>query len=176
METSRKDGILILRTKVPYQMAVSGSISDVSEIICKEITYPVEGIAFDIEQIFYNAMINVAGKSKDFKSEGGKSNDDTGYDIKECPTDEEIEDNANQLEVLFKMNSAGKMSELVNLFEGIINAGLVMAEGMIPMSAKLPPWTTISRQDKSKIIFKYISFFVKPLVALNEALPTKQEK
>lgn len=174
MQTSRKEGLLVLNTKTPYKMAKSGTLSDATEIICKEITYSTEGIAFDIEQMFYNAMIDIAGKSKNFTSGGTAQENDSGYDTKEKPTDDEIDENAKQIEVLFKMNSAGKMSELMTMFEGLVNAGLILAEGGTLMTSKLPPWTSINRQDKAAIMFKYISFFVKPLSALSEISQTQK--
>ena len=139
-------------------MDINGQKAEQNEIICKELGYDSECIAFDIEQLFTSAMIDIANKTKDLNRNTSTQADFevSDYETNDSPTEKEVADNANSLAIMFKMNSAAKMSELVKLFNGLVNAGLIQAFGNVPMSEQII-WPTIDRVDKLNIIFSYIS-------------------
>ena len=167
MITSRKQGILALTTKSPYKIASGGMMKESNEIICKDITYQTEGVAYDIEQLFSIAMLDVANKNKGNESASNSAPDTKieDYQSNDCPSDLDIAEQAQTLEMFFKMNSVKKVSELVELFSGLVEAGLIMAEGMTPMHKNII-WSTISRDDRTDIMFKYLSFFINPFARL----------
>ena len=168
MITSRKDGILVLHTAKKYKMAGQGIITEQNEVVCKEITYPVEAIAFDIDQLFCNAMMAMASKTRPTAGDNVPEPVKDGYEDKDNPTESEIAEKAEELSLMFKMNDSSKMSELVGLFTGLVKAGFIEAFGAVKMTDKVI-WPDIDRNDKLKIIFSYISFFIKPLASLEKS-------
>ena len=165
MITSRKQGILVLNTSVPYKIAKNGIIDEVSEVICHEFTYNVENVASDIEQMFFRAIMslskNISDEAKNKHSEKDEEKDTLDFFNNDCPDEEKIAENAKGLEVIVKMSDVN-ISDITKQFEKFVNAGLICAEGDIKMSVQ-NIWNTISRKDRLDIMFKYIAFFVKPL-------------
>jgi len=177
MITSRKQGILVLKTIKPYKMAKGGNYSDATEIICREYNSETDGIAFDIEQMFRIAMTDIQSRRKnkepttsDFDDELSKIN---SYEENDNPTLEEVEENASSLEIMFSMNKEIKVSELLALWLDLLDAGLIRIEGDLPMTHVT--WNTIDPTDKLRIMYGYISFFVKPVYRLEKSYLAKEK-
>lgn len=176
MVTSRKEGMLVVLTAKPYKMAKSGVLSNANEVIMKEITYEAEGIAYDIQQLFANAMMDIALKSKNLNANAPKVPEaKDSFDDEESPSAAQVREKAEELKVMYQMNSASDLSKLVKVFTGFVNAGLIFAEGMIPMTEKAI-WPTIDRNDRLDLIFSYIAFFVQPLASLSSQQQTAPGK
>lgn len=163
MRTSRKDGVLVLKTEKPYTMAVNGSFEQRNTIICKDISNQAESAAFDLEQYFDAAIFEMAEKNTGRKT-SKKQNDDDFFDI-DCPSDQEIAERAAGLEMIIRSNRSVLLSKLLETFNEIIQAGLVCIDGGDPITA--PVWSTVHRDDKLKIVFWYATFFVNPLQRLS---------
>jgi beta-mannanase len=169
MNTSRINGTLVLHTDKPYKMAKSGINSDATEIICKEITYAVENVANDMEQMVLSAVTDWAIKNRSINgtsdssgaNEQMKANED--FNSNESPTEAQVNEQAKSLETTFKMQTGVKITELSIAFEQFINNHLILAEGGVEMSSKHPIWISIDRKDKLKIMFSYLCFFIQPL-------------
>lgn len=183
MKTSRVMGTLLFHTIKPFQIAKGGSFVDQNEIILKEINYETESVAYDIEQLFDTALMNTGRNRKiketdivndsEYKREAEEAK---AYYAKEEPTEEEIIKNARQLQGIFKMQSDAKMSELKDLFLGIVDGGLILINdgtNIISMTQK-SIWPTINKDDRLDIIFAYISFFVQPLKNLEKLVPSAE--
>lgn len=168
MKTSRKDGILILKTNKPYKIAVDGNLVDRNTIICREITGNTEGAAFDLEQMFDAAMFDIAAKnSQKEKSQKEKQEEEKkqkAFFDNDRPSNDEIEDQALGLEMIIRMNKVIKISTLTEIFNEFIVGNLISAEGNVSMT--IPIWETIHRDDKLRILFWYTAFFVNPLLRL----------
>jgi hypothetical protein len=70
------------------------------------------------------------------------------------------------LENMFSINKAVMTSELMDVWEGVIDAGLICIEGDQKMIKSI--WETLDRDDQRRIMFAYISFFVKPVYRLEK--------
>jgi len=168
MTTSRNDGILVINTIKPYEMAIEGGIeNDKHEIICREPTSKMENIVFEIEDMFISAAMDMAerstGASKATKAQLKKDEkDEKDFYESDCPSEEQMKTQEMNHELLIRM--AGKTSELMDKFSQLIAAGLVNAQGDLPMTA--PRWESVSREDKKRIMFRYCAFFVRPLATL----------
>jgi len=168
MNTSRKAGLLVLNTKYPYKMAKSGQLQDSNIVICKELTYNYESIAFDIEQLFMNAILDMKHQVKEEQVKNVSENEieiNNYFEI-DNPDDDAITENAKSLEMLIKMSSI-PISKIIKLFDKLVDAGFIQSEGGFMMST-INMWQSIERNDRKDIMFKYISFFVKPLAGLSD--------
>lgn len=169
MKTSRIEGILVFDTTKPYNMAIDGNLEDRNQIICHDVNSKCENAAFDIEQLLTVGLMEMsASKTAEKMSEKGgtaeKELETEDFFKKECPTDKEIDEIAMLLKTAFSMSKEIKMSEIIEAFNAFRKAGVICAAGDIKMTDII--WNTVSRQDKLKIIFRYCSFFVNPLEAL----------
>lgn len=173
MQTSRKQGVFILHTNVPYKMAKGGGYENATEVICWEFTSDTDWIAFDLEQMFRIAMMDVQQRRKPTKIEQLPGKEEkyeselTQYDDAESPTEAEVDEQANILNLQFTMNATVKISELVEVWSNVIEGGLIELEGGGQKMIKTV-WDTIHRDDKLRIVFGYISFFVKPFSKLEK--------
>lgn len=165
MKTSRRDGILTFNTNKPYKMAIKGNLEDRSEIICHDVTSACEGAAFDIEQMLLAALYSVQEKQQNKAVENTESidNQDNFYND-DSPSEQEINDQANMLEMMFKMNTEVKTSELMDAFKPFFKAGVICCAGDQRMHDVV--WKTVNRNDKLKIVFRYCAFFANPLESL----------
>jgi len=184
MNTSRFEGRLVLHTNKPYKIArqssEGGSNSDATEIICKEITFAVENAANDLEQMFKSAVTNwgLSHPSIDNKAQPDTSGEDaknSAYEANDSPSEKEVENQAAGLENMFMLNTDFMISDLSKKFNEFVNAGLVMAENETKISTTHPIWISIDIKDKRRILFSYLSFFVKPLSSLINLSQTKLE-
>ena len=173
MMTSRKDGILVLHTAKKYKMACQGVMTEQNEIVCKEITYPVESIAFDMDQLFCRAIMSMRSAASETHNAEPETVVDE-YETKDSPTESEVSEHTKDLELMFKMNTGADMSTMVTLFTKLVNAGMVVAFGDTKMTDK-SIWPDIAPNDKLKIMFAYISFFIKPLANLVASSTQKPE-
>lgn len=166
MKTSRQEGILIIQTKKPYKIAISGQQDDRTEIICKEVNSKCEGAAMDLEQLLTTALGSVENKgSKATKKQMEKDEKkDKDFFGSECPSDADIEEQANNLHLAVKMQRVVKISELMEVFGDFLATGRVCAVGDQKMTQVI--WDTVSAQDKIRILFWYAAFFVNPLESL----------
>ncbi len=180
MKTSRIEGLLVINCKKPYQIAKNGINQDATEIICKEINFATEGIADDLEQMFFSAM---ADSQKRNPNSGTSTDEDVDKQIKENqdfvnndnPIESEIDNKAMILEYIFKINQAYKFTDIEALFGKLVNAGLIMAENETKLTTTHPIWMKISREDKRRIMFSYISFFANPLSIPENAIMIARE-
>lgn len=185
MNSSRKEGILVIQTKKPYKMA-KGSLgyADATEIICHEFTSKVNRLAFDLEQMFRIAMDDTRMRRAQNKKAETEAVDNADLDAElakmrafeenESPTESDIEDNAIILENMFSINKAVMTSELMDVWEGVIDAGLICIEGDQKMPKTI--WESIDRDDQRRIMFGYISFFVKPVYRLERLFVEREKK
>jgi hypothetical protein len=177
-KTSRKDGILVLKTDKPYKMAINGKLEQRNIILCFDINNQAESAAFDLEQYFDVAIFDMAEKQIN-KSTPARDDDKKEDDFfkKDSPSNKEIEEKALGIEMLLRSNKAILISKILETFNEIIQAGLIKADGGITMTS--PIWQTIHRDDKLKIVFWYAAFFVNPLQrlsAINASLGIKSEQ
>lgn len=179
MRTSRLEGMLILETKKPYKIATDGNLTEQTQIVCKDIDSVSEAIAFDIEQMYMVALMDIQNqraKNSDQKQiESNEKNESENKDFyeNECPSSQDVEKYGSQLMMLFKMNSAIAYSKLLGLFNELLSSGRICAIGGAPMTQ--PIWASVDRKDKERIVFAYISFFVNPLLSL-ENLSSETDK
>ena len=168
MKTSRNEGILVINTVQPYEMAVEGGIEkDKHEVICREPLSKHESIIFDMEDMFIEAAMAMSerrtGPSKATKAQLKKDEkEDKDFYSADCPTEEQLKAQEMNHELMIRM--AGKTSELMGLFRTLIRDGLVHSYGDKEMYD--PIWESISREDKKRIMFRYCAFFVRPLATL----------
>lgn len=168
MKNSRNEGILVLNTKRPYKMAnPEGELEERTEIICRDVNSKVENSAFDLEQKLMSAMSNLPERAtgsvnkKQIKIDQQKEND---FFSSDSPTEKQVEEQAQALEMAVKFNTVVKISEIIDIFIDFINAGCVQTAGQHKMTK--PIWESLSRHDKSRIVFMYCAFFVNPLEQL----------
>ena len=158
MKNSRKDGMLLVDCKKAYKIAVNGEFVDGYRIVCKDINYQAENIAFDLEQMMLAALVNI--KTGNTTNQQADDSNDDFYD-NEAPSMADVEKAASGLEIIVKMSTGIELSKLVEKFVELIHCGLIFCENNIKMT--IPIWQTVNRNDKLKIVFSYISFFVNPL-------------
>ena len=163
MKTSRKDGVLVLKTAKPYRMAINGNIEQRNTIIAYDINNQAESAAFDLEQYFDAAIFDMADMKSGSSQSTKEENDD--FFEKDCPTDKEIDKKAAALEIIIRTNKSVLLSKILETFNEIILAGLIKVDGGINMTPTI--WSSIHRDDKIKIIFWYAAFFVNPLQRLS---------
>ncbi len=173
MITSRMEGILSLHCLVPYKMAKGGGYEQATEVILKEFTHETDHIAFDLEQLF-RISLNEANKSnkREKEPEAPEGFEDIkarmdAYENDDSPSEDEINFQATILEVNITKTKAVMVSELEDIWDGIFDAGLVELEGGGQKMIK-SIWKSIDRNDRKRIMFGYISFFVKPLYSLEK--------
>lgn len=164
---SRKDGVLVFKTNTPYKIAVNGQEQERSILICKDVTYQAERYAYDLEQYFTVAILDIQERTKkDNQLPDDKLKKETeDFYTKENPTNEEIEQQAMGLETIIRMNKAIKISDIVSTFEGIVDCGLIQSDTGTIFNIYL--WRNINRIDKLRIVMSYCAFFVNPLQRLS---------
>lgn len=164
MVTSRKDGILVMELDNGYNIAINGTIEKRKGIICKEFGSSCELVAFDMEHLLNQAMFSMADGLKNHGSKVQSVQEKDDFYDTDCPKDSEIKERSTALEMMIRANTKVKMSQIVELFKEFVNAGLIICDCQIPMTSII--WDSIKMNDKLKIIFGYISFFVNPLQRL----------
>ena len=171
MKTSRKQGILVLKTDKTYDIAISGNIEKRNVIICKDINYENEGIAFDLEQSLMGAFMDASErfqKNRNDKNvlkitdETNKKNDE--FLNKESPSEKEVDEQWMSLLMPILMSKSVKLKEVMSIFEQLCLSGLITCDANILMTISI--WKTVNRSDKLKIAFSYMAFFVNPLQQL----------
>lgn len=171
MKNDRKDGILLVNTQKTYKVSENGDYVEKTRVICKDIDYKAEWVAADLQQLFFTAMFSFAGNNKD------KTSNESNVDVEDIneynsPTIKQIEDIANGYKMMMMANNVVKISEFMNIFEDIVKAGLIQTDAEKPIG--ISDWEKfIHRDDKMKIAFCYIAFFVNP--SLNAAEKPEKE-
>lgn len=171
MKTSRNQGILVLKTNEPYNIAINGNMEKRNIIICKDINYENETIAYDLEQSLMGAFIDTAERfsKKNNDKDVLKITDETNkknneFLNKESPEEKEIDNQWSSLLMPILMSKNVKLKEIMSTFEQLALSGLIICDANIPMTITI--WKTVSRQDRLKIAFSYMAFFVNPLQQL----------
>lgn len=168
MKTSRLEGVLSMMTKKPYKVGIGGQQEDRNEIILYDVDSKCEGAAADMEQLVMAAVSSIEGKATSSKTQMKKeeAKAQAFYD-NDSPSEAEVEEQAAQLLLVFKMNRNVKLSEVIDIFTHFINAGRVRYAPGDGTNILAPIWETIDRRDKERIIFHYIAFFDNPLELLS---------
>lgn len=166
MKTSRTEGILVFETEKPYKIAINGEQQDRKEIVCHDVNGKCENAALDMEQLITTALQSIPqGKSKATKKQLlADEKKDKEFFGTDSPSEKQINDNAQGLEMMIQMTDAVKMSDLMELFVEFVGAGVVCCAGDLKITK--PIWESIHRNDKKRIMFRYCSFFVNPLEQL----------
>lgn len=165
-KTSRRDGILVLKTNNPYKIAINGSMQEGYEIVCHDINYKTESLAYDLEQALMCALIDAGVKYGNREKSDLSSNDEENkkFFLADCPNDEQMESMCTSLCMPILMSREVKLTEIMSIFDRIALSGLIKCRGDISMTE--PIWQTVHRKDKIKIAFSYMAFFVNPLSSL----------
>lgn len=168
METSRKEGILVFNTKKPYAIAISGQQEERTEIICHDINYRAEKYGFKIENLLYIIMQDLASANDNDQSTTDTESEDKMQKFfdNDSPTEAELDEFAKSIEMFIRMNRSKDITfeDFEKIFKGIRSEGLI--KGADGKAITDPVWQTISRQDRTRIISIYISFFVNPFQLL----------
>ncbi len=166
MKTSRTEGILILATKKPYKVAIEGNLEERFEIICHDVNSKCEAAAADMEQLIIRGLTAIPeGQSKASKKQMMKDEKkDKDFFENDTPSDKEINEQAQNLQMIMQMNGAVNISELMDIFQEILAAGVIEYAGGKKMTQTV--WGSVDRHDKVAVMFKYCSFFVNPLEQL----------
>jgi hypothetical protein len=166
MKNSRKSGIMIVKCKKPYIMSVEGQPVEKHVVQCKDITHEAEFIAFDIEQMLKVALFHIP-RPEETKSTPDlieQENKSEKFYETESPSVADVEEQATTIEMIIGMNDQVMISKVMQTFEGFIKCKLICMDGGDPMPYQI--WNTLHRDDKLKIMFCYIAFFVNPLQKL----------
>lgn len=166
MKNSRTDGILVFDTVVPYKAAINGNLEERTKIICHDVDSKCEGAAFDLEQLISIALTALPEQQKKAPKKQIDSDEKKAEEFykNDSPSDSDVLSQARALRMMVQMNNRVKMTEILEVFNEFIIAGVICWDGDHRMTA--PIWQTISREDKLMIVFRYIAFFVNPLEAL----------
>lgn len=166
-KNSRKDGVLYIECKHPFKIAVDGQEVERQKIIAHDITYNVEDVAFNLEQYLRVALLHMPAIENATENKKIAAADDKKAEQfynNESPSSTEIEEQANLIQMMMEMNKEVLISKMMQEFTQIIYYNLLKVEGNINMT--MPIWTTLHRDDKAKVLFSYIAFFVNPLQKL----------
>lgn len=168
MINSRKDGTLIVKCQKPYHMAVNGQQTEKYIVICKDINIKAEYIAFDLEH-YLRMSLNQIPKRDEIDSANTSEQAEQERKTEEfyknnSPSVQDVEEQATMIEMIVGMSTGVSLSKLVQTFVGLIGCDLILMEGNIPMP--FLTWQQMHRDDKLKIMFCYIAFFVNPLQKL----------
>lgn len=166
MKNSRKDGILILNCHKPYKMAIDGQYVEKYRLLCKEHNSESEYAVMDLGQYLTVALMNMPQNEQiqtDKTTDEQEKKAMKFYD-NECPTMAEVEEQATLIEMMMLTNNQVTVSKLMQCFEGIVRSGLIFMEGNVQMPYQT--WKQIHINDKLKIMYSYIAFFVNPLQRL----------
>lgn len=173
MRNSRKEGLLVVKTDHPFQISKDGEYVNRNMVVCKDITYDVEYVAMDLEQMLTAAIFEVSQNQPQQKVQAqSEDNGNEEFYTKDNPSVAEVEEIANGLSMFLMMSKKTKKSEIIQKFEDLIAAGLITVEKGHSMT--IPIWQRIHRKDKEKIVFCYIAFFVNPLQSV--AMQTQQQE
>ncbi len=165
MRNSRKDGLLVVRTSKPYKIAKDGGYVDRNMVICKDITYKTENIAMDLEQLITSAIFESSNATNQVENydNSDETRNNNFYD-NESPSSREVEEVGNGLKMFMMMSKSIPISKVVDKFEELIKCGLIIADNKVDGQVMtIPIWEKIHRNEKLRIVFCYISFFVNPL-------------
>lgn len=178
MRNSRHDGVLVVKIKNGYKMAIDGHEVTRYRVKCLDIDYESEYTAADLEQYLTISMMSqVTTGAPDTQSIESKEQENKmkKFYESENPSVEEVEEQAKTFEMMVQFNNAIQMSKIMQVFEGLIRLKRICLEDGTPMAYSI--WKDISRSDKNTIIFSYIAFFVNPLQKLSQQYtPTAVEK
>jgi hypothetical protein len=170
MKNSRKDGTLVVKTNKPYIMSENGQGVERNIVICHESNHHTEYIAMDLDQALRASLCNMPARESISMSPADKEKQKEDeekankYYLNECPSVAEVEENSATVEMVLCMNTVIKVSEIAQKFVGLVNSGLIKMENGKSMPYEI--WEKLDLQDKLKIMYCYISFFVNPLQKL----------
>ena len=166
MKTSRLEGILVMETKKPYKMAIDGNMEPRNEIILNDVNEACENAAYDLEQLLMAASVSIPQTNikVDQKRSEAEDKETQNFFSDDCPSEKAINNMALSLESMVSLSTGVKMSEIMEVFNDFVSAGVVKCAG----GAKMEPniWRTVDRKDKKRIVFRYASFFANPLESL----------
>jgi hypothetical protein len=175
LSNSRKSGVLVFKTNTPYKIPVNGEQQERNVLICHDIVYQVEGVAFDLEQYFNAAMFDVYDrKTKEADLNAKDDGKQSDFFAKESPSSEEIEEQAMSLEMIIRMNKSIKLSNIMETFEKIVEAGLIESDTGLRLN--IYNYRDINRIDKLRLVLSYCAFFVNPLQRLSAMGSTMEKK
>lgn len=171
MKTSRKDGILVFKTKKPYKIANEGKQVERNIIICRDINSKIEKYAYDLQQLFMNSFLEMREKSERIQDNSKKDDKENQKQIEEfykndCPPDKEIEKSAQSLKLMVNMCQSVRMSKYMDYFENIVFSEAIEVDGGFNMNALI--WESIHYDDKLRLLFWYCAFFDNPLKRLSD--------
>ena len=170
MVNSRKEGILVLNTEHTFPVSINGQFIDKQKIICKDIDYKTEYVAYDLEQAIQSALFGIAkqanGETPDGDFEKQQADNQLFYK-NESPTEEDVREQAEGLQLIVGMSQSVSISDIMRKFLAVVEGKRLFVEGNIPLT--IPIWQKIHRDDKLKIAFSYICFFANPLPKLQNS-------
>ena len=174
MQTSRSQGILVIKIEKPYDIAVSGKMVKSNTVVCYEPTgLKGENVAFELDHCLRAAIFSIINSERVKKNISNnevidnEDDEEDNFYKEDSPKDSEINLNAASLQFSFTMrNSFIKITDLLSIFMDVINLGFLKSEHNETITIEV--WKTISRKDKEDILFKFCSFFVNPFQKLAE--------
>ncbi len=176
MKTDRKEGILYFDTLKPYKVAIAGKLEERTEIICHDVNAKCEEAALDMEQLLLRALNSLperTSRASKKQMDADEKKDKSFFD-NNSPSEKEIDEQATNLSLIVQMNSAVQMSQLLEVFQEILASGVISYVGNQKMTSTV--WTSIGRKDKTRIMFRYCSFFVNPLEQLANMVSSKESQ
>ena len=177
MKTSRLDGILVLQTDKPYEIAISGKMEQRNTIICRDINAKTENAACDLEQALMTAMMTLQGRETKEISKAQMAKDEKAekdFFKNDSPKMSDIDAQAQAIEMIVNMASGSvRKSQLKEMFYEIACERLA-CDGDLKLTQSV--WDTISLKDKNKIMFRYCAFFVNPFEAVSDMASSTEKK
>jgi hypothetical protein len=179
MKNSRTDGLLVLELEGGYEVALDGQMERRTQVRCHDIDGASEASAYDIEQAIMSAIFDVQGRQP--KNANAEAPEGIGDFYKtESPTAEEVAEEAANVEMIIKANRLVKASEFMALFNGVLQAKRIVTDSDAVIFPNSPIWKSLTRADKTKIVYSYCGFFANPLAQLSdtptEAAESKQSE
>lgn len=171
MKNSRTDGLLVLDLDRGYEVALDGQMERRTQVLCYDIDGASEAASYDIEQAIMSAMFDIQGRQpQNANAEAPQGIGDFYKD--EAPTAEEVAQEAANVEMIIKANRVVKASEFMALFNGVLQAKRIVTDSKAAIFPNSPIWKSLTRADKTKIVYSYCAFFVNPLAQLSDT-PTE---
>jgi hypothetical protein len=135
-------------------------------VMCKDITVETECIAADLEQYMTLALTNMPQKDEVQQSQSTDTEDSAvkRFYEEESPSCAAVEEQAVMLQMMVNMSNGIQASKIMKTFEELVRGGLIYMEGNVKMPYLI--WRQLHRDDKAKIMYNYIAFFVNPLQKL----------
>jgi len=173
MRNDRKAGLMVIETKRPFKVSEGGQYVDKTKIVCKDIgvNEEAEYIAMDLQQLLMSAMFDMAN-NVDRSHAQNTEEEDTGFYDNNSPSTKEVDEVGNGLMTMVNMSTKVKMSDFIRKFVDLIGFGLFEVDGK---RLNMESWGTIGLQDKQRIVFNYIAFFVNPLQNVASSTGKKED-